>query len=194
MKKIFTLLLLLVSFGACAQGSLSYFNHSREQIKHTGMTVLGGWAVSNIAVGGISSFNTTGSTKYFHQMNALWNLVNLGAATSGLVSAQKNRDKNLTADEVIKEQRKIEKIFLVNGLLDLAYIGGGTYLNRRGINENDDKLKGYGASIILQGAFLLLFDATMYTSEKHNGKKLVQFLQTHPVSFDGQKIGVVFKL
>ena len=127
-------------------------------------------------------------------MNALWNLANLGAAIGGYISGQKNKDKVLTADEVLKQQHKIEKIFLVNGLLDMAYIGGGAYLNNRGNNNNDDKLKGYGSAIILQGAFLLLFDATMYSAEKHNGKKLLQFLQNHPLSFDGHKIGMVFKL
>ncbi|MEO8885181.1 MAG: hypothetical protein ABI367_03900 [Mucilaginibacter sp.] len=194
MKKLLAILLSVTCFGAYAQDSLGYYNQSREHIKLTGMKVLGSWAAGNIAIGGISSFNTTGSTKYFHQMNAFWNLVNLGAATSGYLSSQKNKNKTLTADEVLMEQRKIEKIFLVNGALDVAYIGGGAYLNNRGINNNDDKLKGYGSSIILQGAFLLLFDATMYTSEKRNGKKLVQFLQTHPVNFDGHKIGMVFKL
>ncbi len=194
MKKLFALALSFICCTAYAQDSLKYYNQSREQIKTTGMKVLGGWAVGNIVVGGISSYNTTGQTKYFHQMNALWNIINLGVATAGYISSTKNKGKDFTVEQTLSEQRKSEKIFLINGGLDLLYIGGGLYLNNRGNNNNDDKLKGYGSSIIMQGVFLLLFDSVMYTSEKHNGKKLAQFLQKNPITFDGQKVGMVIHL
>lgn len=194
MKKLFIIILFVICYKAQAQDSLTYFNQSREHIKTTGMKVLGSWAIANITVGAIGNSNTTGQTKYFHQMNAIWNVVNLGTAVAGYISSKKSMDKAFTSEQTLKEQHKIEKIFLINGGLDLAYIGTGLYLNNRGNSNNDDKLKGYGSAVILQGAFLLLFDATMYTAEKHNGKKLVKFLQKNPVTFDGQKIGMIFHL
>jgi hypothetical protein len=82
----------------------------------------------------------------------------------------------------------------VNGGLDLVYIGAGIYLNHRGNSDNSDKLRGYGSGVILQGAFLLLFDATMYSSERSNGNKLRNFLQKNPVIFDGKKIGLIYNI
>jgi hypothetical protein len=55
-------------------------------------------------------------------------------------------------------------------------------------------LRGYGSAIIMQGAFLLLFDATMYSSEKNNGNKLRRFMEKNPLIFDGKKIGMVLNL
>jgi len=194
MKKLVTIFLLIVCYNTYAQDSLKTFNFNREHIKKSGMEVLGSWAVGNLAVGTIASNNTTGSTKYFYQMDALWNIANLGAAVSGYLSAVHNAGKPLTPAESLKQQHKIETIFLVNGGLDVAYIGTGIYLSHRGNSNNSDKLRGYGSAIIMQGAFLLLFDATMYSSEKSNGNKLRHFLEKNPLIFDGKRIGMVLNL
>lgn len=189
-KLLFVLLISCVGFKIYAQDSLSVFNHKREQIKQTGMTVLGSWAVVNISSGFIASAHNTGSTKYFYQMNGIWNIVNLGAAISGRINADRNIDKTLSSQESLKQQRQIENIFLVNGGLDFVYIGAGMYLHQRGNNDNSDKLRGYGSSIILQGAFLLLFDGTMYTTERSNGNKLRHFLQKTNLGFNGKQLGM----
>jgi hypothetical protein len=194
MKKLIILIFTAAFYNGHAQDTLKTLNFNREHIKKTGMEVLGAWAIANLATGTIASFNTTGSTRYFHQMNAIWNVVNLGAAISGFINAAKNTNQPLTAIESLKEQRKIENIFLINGGLDLVYIGTGIYLNNRGNSHNNDKLKGYGSGIILQGAFLLLFDGTMYASEKSNGNKLRRFLEKNPVIFDGKKVGMILNI
>ena len=191
MKKIILFVLLLVSTRVYAQDSLKYYNDQLLHIHKTGMEVLGSWAITNLAIGTVASFNTTGSTKYFYQMDALWNIANLGAAIPGYINASKKTGKPLPADETLKEQKKIETIFLVNGGLDLVYIAGGIYLNNKGNTTNSDKLRGYGTGIILQGVFLLLFDGTMYTTEKSNGNKLRAFLVKNPVTFDGKRIGIL---
>jgi len=194
MKKLLIAILVIAFYNAHAQDSLKVLNYDREHIKKTGMEVLGSWAVAHIAVGTIESNRTTGSAHYLYQMDALWNIVNLGAAVSGYISATNNSNKSFSAADALLEQRKIEKIFLINGGLDLVYMGGGVYLNHRGNADNSDKLRGYGSSIILQGAFLFLFDATMYTSERNNGNKLRHFLEKNAVIFDGKKLGMIIKL
>lgn len=194
MKKLSILILLSISYSAFAQDSLQTLNYSRNRIKTTGMEVLGGWGISNIAIGGIGWGNTMGSTKYFYQMNTLWGVVNLGVAIAGFTSTRKNRNQQLTPAESLKEQHQTEKIFLINGGLDVVYMGTGFYLKHRGDMKNSDQLKGYGPALILQGAFLLLFDVAMYSTEKHNGNKLKRFLDNHPVTFDGNKVGMVIKL
>lgn len=190
-KLLFIFILFCVGFKTYAQDSLAIYNHDREHIKQTGMTVLGSWAVVNITTGFIVSGHSTGSKKYFYEMNGIWNIVNLGASISGLINADMNIDKKLSPQESQKQQHKIENIFLVNGGLDFVYIGAGIYLDHRGDTGNDDKLRGYGSSIILQGAFLLLFDATMYSTEKSNGNKLRRFLQKTNIGFNGKQLGMM---
>ena len=158
------------------------------------MKVLGSWAVANLAVGATGWATAHGSAKYFYQMNTFWGGINLGAALLGYNGAQKTRDKPFTAVETLKEQRKIEKIFLINGGLDVAYVATGIYIGHRGDVKSDEKLRGYGTSIILQGSFLLLFDSIMYGTHKSNGNKLRKFLAKNPVTFTGNRVGMLIKL
>jgi hypothetical protein len=191
MKKLLNLLLLFISLNCLAQDSLQTLNFNRNRIKNTGMQVLGGWATANIVVGSIGWASTNGTTKYFYQMNTIWNVANLGVALLGYTATIKDRDHTYTAQESLEEQRKLEKLFLVNGALDFAYIGAGFYLKHRGDINKSDQNSGYGSAVILQGAFLLLFDVTMYTSERKAGNKLRRFLAKNPITFDGQKVGMV---
>jgi hypothetical protein len=191
MKKNLTLFLIFIAINCHAQDSLQTLNFNRNYIKNTGMQVLGGWATANLVAGGIGWASTQGQTKYFHQMNALWNVANLGVAILGYAATQKDKNHTYTAQESLEQQQKIEKLFLVNGALDFVYIGTGLYLNHKGNTDNSAQNRGYGSAIVLQGAFLLLFDATMYTTEKKAGNKLRRFLMKNPVMFDGQKVGMV---
>jgi hypothetical protein len=191
MKNTLVLLLLLASINCRAQDSLQTLNFNRNHIKNTGMQVLGGWATANIIAGGIGWASTTGTIKYFHQMHAIWNVANLGVALLGYTATIKDKNHVYTPEESLKEQHKLEKLFLVNGALDFVYIGTGLYLKHRGDINNSDQNRGYGSAIILQGAFLLLFDATMYTSERKAGSKLRRFLTKNPITFDGQKVGMM---
>ncbi len=193
MKLLLTVLFMFICCGAAfaQQDTLQSFNNSRDHIKNTGMEVLGGWAIANIAVGTIGWYNSKGSTRYFHQMNIIWNVVNLSLAIPGYLSARQDYNRPLSAAESLQKQQKLEKIFLINAGLDFVYIGGGAYLRNRGNAKNSDRLRGYGSSIILQGAFLLLFDGAMYGTERHSGNKLRHFLASHPVTFTGKQIGML---
>jgi len=195
MKKILTLCLIAVCSRAIAQDSLKTINYSRYRTTTTGMEVLGSWAIANIGVGVAGwAGSLGGSTKYFYQMDALWNTANLGAALLGFTGAQKDKDKQLSPAESLKEQQKIERIFLINGGFDVAYIGAGLYLHHHGETNNSDQQRGYGSSIILQGAFLLLFDSSMYSAQRHNGNKLRRFLEKNPITFDGRRVGLIYHM
>jgi hypothetical protein len=67
----------------------------------------------------------------------------------------------------MREQHKIEKLYVFNMGLDLAYIAGGFYLRERGNSEpvpdKKDQFSGYGSSIAVQGGFLLLMDVIVYS-------------------------------
>ena len=195
MKKILIFIFLVICTRTFAQDSLKSFNYSRNHITTTGMEVLGSWAVVNIGAGAAGwASSKGGSNKYFYQMNTIWGAANLGAALLGYIGTKNNTGKQLTAAECLKAQQKIEKIFLINGGLDLAYIGTGIFLKHRGDNRNSAQLRGYGSAIIVQGVFLLLFDGTMYSTQRSNGNKLRRFLEKNPISFTGKTIGLTYNL
>ena len=195
MKKTFTIILIITCSCALAQDSLRSFNVSRNHITSSGMEVLGSWAIANIGVGAAGwASSAGGANKYFHQMNVLWNTANLGAAILGFTGAAKNKNRQFTRAETLKEQQKIERIFLVNGGLDVAYIGTGLYLKLHGDIKNSNLMRGYGSSIILQGVFLLLFDGTMYNAQRHSGSKLRRFLEKNPVTFNGKSVGIIYNM
>ena len=195
MKKTFTLILLLFCVHAFAQDSLKKFNTDRINLTSSGMEVLGGWGILNLGTGAIGWTNaSTSEARYFFQMNTVWGGVNFGVALLSYGSLQKDRKKHLTAAKSLKEQEKIEKIYFINGCLDVAYIGTGLYLKLAGDSRNSPMMKGYGESLLIQGGFLLIFDGIMYRAEKKNGSKLRQFLEKNPITFDGKRIGIIFNM
>lgn len=138
----------------------------------TAMISLNSWAVGNIAYGTVANFQTTGEAKYFHQMNAIWNVVNLGIGIPGIIGAYKQREQ-MNFEQLYKSQRKMETIYLVNAGLDVAYMTAGVasrlYANQK-TGTDYYRFKGYGSSLILQGGYLFAHDLAMYILLKTNTK------------------------
>ncbi|WP_375585343.1 DUF6992 family protein [Cyclobacterium xiamenense] len=159
-------------------------NENRKRLESRGMLVLGSWAVGNLLWGGIGAARTEGREKSFHQMNMYWNSVNLAIAGFGYLSAtRKQRTSGLW--QSIKEQQRSEKILLVNAALDLGYMTGGFYLKERGKRLQDSRLRGFGNSLVLQGAFLLVFDGILYSLQNSNGKKFRPWVENLEVGATG---------
>jgi hypothetical protein len=178
MKKILLLFALAITgfAGICQTNDLLSFERQRIDITKKGMLVLGGWSAANLIVGAIGSNTGNREVRYFYQMNVIWSGTNLLFAGLGYWGATKENTNDLTLTSVLLHQNKIEKTFLFNAGLDVAYIAAGLYLTERSKrNADPSKLKGYGNSVMLQGGFLLLFDAAMYTLHHQHGKKLTNF-------------------
>lgn len=188
-KLLFLTFCLLTGSTAFAQDSLQLFNSQRIRMERSGMVVLGSWATANIVEGTVGYYHSGGSTRYFNQMNIIWNIVNLGAATAGYLGSY-NSNMRMSAAEILKKQRHLERAFLINGGLDVSYIGTGLIIHHAGNMHGSERQQGYGASIILQGAFLLLFDGTMYAAQKHNGSRLMRFITENQLLFDGKAVGM----
>ena len=95
-------------------------------------------------------------------MNAMWNVVNLGLATSGLIQ-EKKRDLNVSDSVWLSNNRRFQRIFAINTGLDFVYIGTGIFLNQ----QDSERLHGYGKSLIVQGAVLAVFDGIMWYKHKN---------------------------
>jgi hypothetical protein len=180
MKQIF-FLVFLSSFISSAQ-PLQNFNKERTQIDKRLMLGLGSWATSNFIVSGIGwATAPKGEAYYFHQMNVLWNTVNLGLAIPGYFKAKKEV-RTLTLEETIKIQRRTENIFLINTALDVVYISSGFAL--RNLAKSDlskkDRFNGFGNGLILQGGFLFIFDLTAYALHKCHANKFLNTVQISP--------------
>jgi hypothetical protein len=156
--------------------ALGDFNQTRIDYNQKGMIILGSWALGNMVWGGIGASQTTGEAKAFHQMNLYWNSVNLVIAGFGYWQATKETPG---ADfwATMEAQQGIEKVLLFNGALDLAYMAGGLYMKERGLRKSNERLIGFGKSVILQGAFLLAFDGVMYGFHQAHGKELPELVQ-----------------
>ena len=130
------------------------------------MLVLGGWALANIVSGTTLSFTTKGEAKYFNQFNALWNTINLGLALNGLFNTGTD---SLSLLNSVTGHQTLQNIFVLNAGLDLAYIATGLFLKEKAKNsDKKDILNGYGNSLLVQGAFLLVFDAAMFFIHQNN--------------------------
>lgn len=193
MKNFLFLALIVFATPAFSQNNLQEINQKRIEINITGMKVLGGWALANMAIGSVAYFSYSGKKKYFNQMNVMWNVVNLGLATAGYFGAKADLNQQLSLAQSINDQHKIEQILLLNAGLDVGYMAAGLYLNERGLRKSSDRLQGYGQSLILQGAFLLVFDGAMYAIHKNNGNDFSKILDKASISFDGRQIGVLLK-
>ena len=179
--KTAAILLLLTSLAATAgaqssgtqsvgdpQNTLDAFNARRQRAQRIGMIALASWAGLNIA-GGSALYFFDEANQSFHQMNAMWNVVNAGLATGGLIGAS----RELTGWDLtrsIEAQHNLEKVYLVNAGLDLGYIMGGLFLAQLGDEypARADQFEGWGYSIALQGGFLMLFDAVMFIVHRRN--------------------------
>ena len=194
-KLIATVCICILSVtGFAQQTNLTGFNKERERLSRTGIKGLAIYSAANIIYGSIASSQTTGSNKYFHEMNAIWNGITLGITGIGFLTA--NKESTLSYGESLKKQQKIEKLFLFNAGLDVAYIAGGAYLKERAKTtfKNPLRLKGYGESIMLQGGVLLLFDGIMYTIHNRHGILLNKMGENIKLASTPNGIGFIVKL
>jgi hypothetical protein len=174
---------------------LIQFNKERLKIQKNGMAVLGGWAVANMAASTVGYYSTDGVTAQFYKMNIIWNSVNLVLAVPSYLGAGKGKT-DMTLKETFKMQSGMEKIFIANACLDAAYVVGGLYMTERSKNMSTqakkDQWEGYGYSVMMQGGFLMLFDATMFVIQNNHGnKKLYNVFDR--VSLSSQGLGVKYR-
>ena len=129
------------------------------------MSTLTGWSLANLAGGTIGNFTTSGPTRYFHQGNALWNGVNLVIGVVGLLNESRHRRRPLTLARGRRESHKSQIAYIVNAGLDVLYTATGAALWRCGPAARSPaaqaRLTGYGQALVLQGAFLFVFDVAM---------------------------------
>jgi hypothetical protein len=178
-KTILFLLFIALSLLSFSQKiDLMAFEKQRMDYTKKSMLALGGWSAANIIGSAFATKTNNGTMRYFHQMNVQWNGINLLIAGLGYIGASKqSKNKTTTLASVLNHQNGVEKTYLLNLGLDVAYVTGGLYLTEKSkTNSNPDRFKGYGNAIMVQGGFLLLYDIVNYAIHRKHGKQLNKVL------------------
>lgn len=195
-RRLIILFLLSIPYARAQQ--LSEFNAQRTKTDQNLMLGLGSWATANFVVSGIGWATTSpeGEAQYFHQMNVMWNAVNIGLAIPGYIKAKK-ASTALSLGETIKSQYETEKIFLFNTGLDIGYMASGLLLRSEAKSDlsKEAMYRGYGNSLLLQGGFLFVFDLTAcIIHSRHRTKKLNPLLDGISLSSSASGVGLKWKL
>lgn len=175
MKNLFFIIAIVsASISVQAQDMEVFHQYNRELNTHSrnGMIALGSWGAGNIIAGTAGMLTTErGSMMFnFHLMNTAWNAVNIGIAIPGYLGARKRLKKEYDIPGSYKLQRQQETVYLLNAGLDVLYIGSGVFMQEFANRFDNDRVRnsfqGMGYSLIMQGGFLLIFDAVMFGVHK----------------------------
>ncbi len=89
----------------------------------------------------------------------VWGAIDAALAYSGPENARNKLQQGTTDAEQQEEAQRFQRIVAINAALDVLYVLGGSLLVRRaGSNE---ARRGAGIGIIIQGAFLLVYDGVL---------------------------------
>lgn len=182
MKKIkiliFVVLILTLDQKIKSQDSLA-FHEEFYQTQQKSLLLLTGWSVGNLALSPFLANNfkvfrnnfvgDVSSKDYFHQMNFNWNLLNVGIVGMSHFLVYKDQRKPWNIQELSMKKKKAEKSIIINMGLDVAYMIFGLLIKHS--DKNLPVNQGYGNSLILQGGYLLLYDAIFLRNLKKLSKK-----------------------
>lgn len=166
---LFIISFLLLSTPANSQSSTPEFFSQSLSYTNNGLYILGSWALLNIGTGAAGWYHYQGEKQYFHQMNLFWNTINLAIAAGGIISNNAMDLSILNDQQMIDKHIQTEKIFLINAGLDLLYMAAGYGMIHQASKypKHYDRLRGFGKSVILQGAFLMVFDAAAFAWQRN---------------------------
>lgn len=107
------------------------------------LSVLLGWSVLWTAGAIVALWLTEGRTaeRGFWFMSGLWTCVNAAIVAVSLVNPPESSDE-------------LARLLLINAGLDVGYLAIGAFM----LTRKTPIFKGFGAAIIVQGLFLLVFD------------------------------------
>ena len=193
---------LLLTLSALSQpksdsGFLEQQYRQRLQLERKASLVLGGWGMVNVVSGAIGASQNSGSTKYFHQMNLGWGVINTGLAVLVRGNASRKLKEQPAAGTIFRDQRKLENILMLNTGLDVAYMAIGWGLKEKAAKPGTTKperLEGFGNSLLLQGGFLFAFDVVQYMLHRRQGRAMEQWLDGVSIQPAGNGLSIVWQI
>ncbi|MEN3026779.1 MAG: hypothetical protein ABDH31_03605 [Chlorobiota bacterium] len=121
--------------------------------------VLGTWAIGSVGVGLYQTLSGGTFVRFMGYQNVAWGAIDGAIALYGLWDQGRKRRADPSSINWRREREAFARRLLINAGLDLLYISVGAFLLARG---KDERWRGTGAGILLQGSFLLLLDSIGY--------------------------------
>ncbi len=118
-----------------------------------------GWGIGSVVVGAGLATAKTPVLRHVGIQAVAWGAIDAALAYSGRENARNKLQQGTTDAEQWVEAQRFQRIVAINAGLDVLYVLGGWWLIRRaGSNE---ARRGMGLGIIIQGAFLLVYDSAL---------------------------------
>lgn len=120
-----------------------------------------GWSAASVAVGSWLMRRSGSLIRAVGIQFVVWGLIDAAIAGFGLYNNRRSAQSDKAGDPEFVEQEsgKLRRLLWINGGLDVLYLWGGAWLFRRGQQKNRPGWRGHGLGVIIQGGFLLIFDA-----------------------------------
>lgn len=125
---------------------------ARRLLAWGGASVAGG---ATLAVVGAATGNRF--LRAFGGQTVGWGVIDAGLALGGRARARRLRAVSpVDPDETAREAPRVRRILALNAGLDVLYVAGGLAAGR---GRRDAAARGHGLAAVVQGVFLLVFDA-----------------------------------
>ena len=115
------------------------------------------WSVLSLLVGAVLWFSANGFRHGLGLQAVLWGMIDAGIAFLGLRGLASKLIRAFDPLRAAEDTRKLRKLLWINTGLDLLYVLGGFSLAFT-LGQSDEFLRGSGFGVVIQGAFLFLFD------------------------------------
>lgn len=119
------------------------------------------WGIGSTLIGALLSALPNPFWRQFGLQAASWGFIDLLLALAGrrqaLLRAERLAAGELDQDDSDRDAAQFRRVLLINAGLDVGYIAAGAFTAKRFAQRPDRR--GLGLGILVQGIFLLLFDA-----------------------------------
>lgn len=127
-----------------------FYTYQRQRLG-----ILLGWGGASVLLGGVLQCARNLFWRQVGLQCVLWGAIDAVLAILGRRSAQSKAERAPASADEQKDVRDFRRILLINAWLDVGYVLSGAWLIWR------LKQRGIGTGILLQGAWLLLFDSLL---------------------------------
>ncbi|NDC40296.1 MAG: hypothetical protein EBZ77_01910 [Chitinophagia bacterium] len=160
--------------------SLRKYNNERIALDIRAINTLGLWGAANMATGAVGYLTSKNEEwKYFHEMNVAWGAVNTGIAAWGAVRLRQQAKEKFSGKKAVDRYVLDKRLYTINVALDLVYLGaagGMLQYAAQHPTDNPEMYRGFGKSVLMQGAVLLVFDNLMLLAHRRNSAKWDEIL------------------
>ena len=160
---------------------LKDFDERFRMILSRHLAILGWWCILNLLVAIPGIYLQRNWWWYFFVMNITWAVINLIVVYFLFKHVLFQRYQKGNTYDRFEVQYHVDKMMLLNIGLDPAYVTAGLFLYTLSKLPNinyPEMWFGFGCSVIIQGAFLMIQDHYIYRLHRINFKKAKPYLES----------------